>query len=70
MGRSRDNWSTHRRKIRNKESLPKNAIRKIWSHRSRGVSPKRIYEMLTEQKEISASYETLLKYIEDVEKDV
>ncbi|HGE5772737.1 hypothetical protein U0E09_33000 [Bacillus thuringiensis] len=70
MGRSRDNWSTHRRKIKNKESLPKNAIRKICNYRSRGVSVKRIHEILTEQKEISASYETLLKYIEDVEKDV
>jgi len=70
MGRSRDNWSTHRRKIRNKESLPKNAIRKIWSYRRQSVSPERIHEILTEQKEISASYETLLNYIEDVEKDV
>ncbi|WJE23398.1 hypothetical protein [Bacillus cereus] len=70
MGRSRDNWSTHRRKNKNKEALPKNAIRKIWNYRSRGVSVKRIHEILTEQKEISASYETLLNYIEDVEKGV
>lgn len=70
MSRSRDNWSTHRRKVRNKESLPKNAIRKIFNYRSRGVSPERIYEMLTQQEEISASYETLLNYIEDVEKGV
>ena len=67
MGRSRDNWLTHRRKIRNKESLPKNAIRKIWSYRSRGVSPKRIYEMLMQQEEISASYETVVKYIKHME---
>ncbi|PEZ58148.1 hypothetical protein CN372_26110 [Bacillus anthracis] len=69
MGRSRDNWSVHRNKVRNKEALPKNAIRKIWSYRSRGVSPERIYEMLTKQEEISASYETVLKYIEYVDKD-
>ena len=67
MGRSRGNWSTHRRKIRNKEALPKNAIRKIFNYRSRGVSPKRIYEILTQQEEISASYETVVKYIEHIE---
>lgn len=68
MGRSRDNWSTHRRKIKSKEALPKNAIRKIFNYRSRGVSPERIHEILTEQKEISASLETLVKYIEHMEK--
>lgn len=68
MGRSRDNWSTHRRKVKNKESIPKNAIRKIFNYRIRGVSPERIYEILTEQKEISASLETLVKYIEHMEK--
>ncbi|OOQ91924.1 hypothetical protein [Bacillus cereus] len=67
MGRSRENWSTHRRKVRNKEALPKNAIRKIFNYRSRGVSPERIYEILTQQEEISASYETVVKYIEYIE---
>lgn len=67
MGRSRENWSTHRRKVRNKEALPKNAIRKIFNYRSRGVSSERIYEMLTQQEEISASYETVMKYIEHIE---
>ncbi|PES65397.1 hypothetical protein CN507_17795 [Bacillus cereus] len=68
MGRSRDNWSTLRRKIKNKEALPKNAIRKIWNHRGRGASPERIHEILTKQKEISASLETVVKYIEYMEK--
>lgn len=68
MGRSRDNWLTHRRKVKNKESIPKSAIRKIFNYRSRGVSSERIHEILTKQKEISASLETLVKYIEHMEK--
>lgn len=67
MGRSRDNWSTHRRKVKNRESIPKNAMRKIWNYRSRGASPERIHEILTKQKEISASLETVVKYIEHME---
>lgn len=68
MGRSRDNWSTHRSKIKNKEALPKNAIRKIWNYRGRGASSERIHEILTKQNEISASLETVVKYIEHMEK--
>ncbi|MBU4643151.1 hypothetical protein [Bacillus toyonensis] len=68
MGRSRDNWSVRRRKVKNKESLPKNAIRKIWNYRSRGASPERIHEILTKQMEISASCETVVKYIEHMER--
>ncbi|MEB4816846.1 hypothetical protein [Bacillus thuringiensis] len=39
------NWSTHRRKIKNKEALPKNAIRKIWNHHGRGASKLKGYSV-------------------------
>lgn len=68
MSRSRENWPKHRKKVKNKESLPKNAIRRILNYHDRGVSPEKIHEILTKQKEISASLETVVQYIKHKEK--
>lgn len=64
MGRSRDNWRTRIRKVKNIESLPRDTIRSIWNRYSRGQSPETIYKHLKREHQLSASLLTFIVYIE------
>ncbi|MGG5741069.1 hypothetical protein [Bacillus cereus group sp. IBL03679] len=68
MGRSRDKWSNMLRKVKNKEALPPVIIRAIWTRYSCGQTPEKIHEKLKEERQISASLETIETYIEKVVK--
>ncbi|MGG0720813.1 hypothetical protein [Bacillus mycoides] len=69
MSHTRNNsWAKKLRDLRNPEALPPVIIRSIWTRYDRGQTSQKIYEKLKEERQISASFETVEAYIEKVVK--
>ncbi|PEC18984.1 hypothetical protein [Bacillus cereus] len=62
------NWTKKLKNIRNSEALPPVIIRAIWTRYSCGQTPEKIYKKLKEERQISASLETIETYIAKVVK--